>query len=164
MSGTINSNIQRMDAVQQALDEYENQHGLPKLHAPGTEDELQQYLSMPRNVLEKLTKDQCAEIAYRLSQFAFYIQRLYNREQSRLSWSKKSLHKYIADYLSTSSNQQFNYVPFESKIAILARQDQEINKIYGIYYYADQRIRRLEFLSTSIKHLAETILAIGRNK
>ena len=58
------------------LDEYEQSIGFNSYKEdalPATE--LNEYLTMSRDVIEKLTPEDCAQIAYRLGQFSFHIQR-----------------------------------------------------------------------------------------
>jgi DNA-directed RNA polymerase beta' subunit len=43
------------------------------------ESEINNYLSMNRDEIEKLTPEDCAQISYRLAQFGFYLQRSLNR-------------------------------------------------------------------------------------
>ena len=54
-------------------------------------DELNRYLTMNRDDLEKLTPSDCGEIAYRLSQFVFHLQRTINREIARYNWAEEEI-------------------------------------------------------------------------
>ena len=60
------------------------------------EAELSEYLHMNRDMLEKLTPSQCGEISYRLSQFAFHIQRSINRENARINWAEETIKEVIS--------------------------------------------------------------------
>ena len=86
---TIKPAKERLEYVDKALDEYEKSCGLPIIKSPGTEDELNTYLTMNRDEMEKLTPENCAEISARLAQFAFYLQRLHNREKARHIWAHR---------------------------------------------------------------------------
>ena len=76
---TAKEELQYWDSI---LDEYENGLNLPNyqiaISAFGAE-EINQYLSMNRDVIEKLSPEDCAQIAYRLGQYSLYMQRTINR-------------------------------------------------------------------------------------
>ena len=100
MSRTAKEDLQYWDSI---LDEYESSISLPKYSNQYgvSEQEINQYLSMSRDEIEKLTPEDCAQIAYRLAQFAFHIQRTLNREIARLNWSEETIKETIADEIIT---------------------------------------------------------------
>ena len=92
---TPNSAKEELHNWDSLLDEYEHSIGLPVYHSVGLEESnLQQYLAMSRDKLEKLGPQECAEIAYILGQFSFHIQRTANREDGseHFNESAQSLH------------------------------------------------------------------------
>ena len=95
---TTKEELEHWDTI---LDEYEQGMGLPNYITEGLPaEELNEYLTMSRDVLEKVTPDQCGEIAYRLSQFAFHVQRTINREIARYNWSDDKIKEVIADEIN----------------------------------------------------------------
>ena len=85
MLKTSKEEIAYWDAI---LDEYEQSIGLPQYNNDALPaDELNTYLTMSRDSIEKLSPKDCAQIAYRLSQFSFHIQRTLNRELARYNWA-----------------------------------------------------------------------------
>lgn len=82
----------------EVLDEYEKGIGLPIYNGGKfSNDELEHYFSMDRKVLETMTPQDCGEIAYRLGQFSFHVQRSINRELARLNWAEENIKEVIAD-------------------------------------------------------------------
>ena len=80
------------------LDSYENELGLSTYTRDSVpEQELQEYLTMTRDTIEKLNPEDCAQIAMRLGQFAFHIQRTLNREIARHNWAEETIKETIAD-------------------------------------------------------------------
>ena len=52
MSSTPEQKLEELDKL---LNNYEQLNGLPQLQSPGTEQELNEYLTMPRELIEKQT-------------------------------------------------------------------------------------------------------------
>lgn len=149
-----------LSAWDKLLDEYENSLGFPN-YANNflPEDELNFYLKMNRDELEKLTQDDCAQISYRLSQFSFHIQRTINRELARYNWSEECIKETIADDI----NNYKGYGYLEKSYQAIKHNDkaQSLNKIKK---YAKQRADRLSYLANGIKNLSEIIMSISKMK
>lgn len=142
------------------LDEYEKSIGLPVYkNDTFSENELNEYLTMNRDIVEKLTPEDCAIISYRLGQFSFHIQRSINRELARYNWAEETIKETIADELNNYKG--YGYV--EKSIQAIKHNDrsQSLNKIKN---YAKQRSDRLSYLANGIKNLSDILLSIQRNK
>jgi len=142
------------------LDEYEKSIGLPAYKSDiFSENELNDYLTMNRDAIEKLNPEDCAQISYRLGQFSFHIQRSINRELARYNWAEETIKETIADELNNYKG--YGYV--EKSIQAIKHNDrsQSLNKIKN---YAKQRSDRLSYLANGIKNLSDILLSIQRNK
>jgi hypothetical protein len=142
------------------LDEYENSIGLSQYNPSGLSDtELNSYLTMNRDELEKLTPEDCAQISYRLGQFSFHIQRTINREIARLNWAEENIKEVIADEI----NNYKGYGYIEKSYQAIKHNDraQSLNKIKK---YAKQRSDRLSYLANGTKNLADILLSIQKIK
>lgn len=149
-----------MEQVQTALDTYERQLGL--LHTNNVDEtEINGYFTMGRNEIDQLSPLSCNEISIRLHQFAFYIQRQFNAEQSRYDWSIAEINRYSADKLENVGGQ---YSKYETKIYLLSTQDEYLDKLVKIRNYAQQRLDRLTYLSSSVKNLADCFSNCSRTK
>lgn len=142
------------------LDEYEVGLGLPKYEAGiFNEQELNGYLSMDRNVLEKLSPEDCAQISYRLAQFGLHIQRTINRELARYNWSEESIKETIADEINNYKG--YGYIEKSSQAIKHNDKASSLNKIKK---YAKQRSDRLSYIASSIKNLSDILLSIQKTK
>lgn len=142
------------------LDEYENKIGLPKYNNMViSEDELNQYLTMSRDEIEKLTPEDCGHIALRLSQFGFHTQRTINREQARFDWADDTIKNVIADELNTYKG--YGYV---EKASQAIKHNDRANSLEKIKKYAKQRINRLSYLANSINNISNTLINIQKLK
>jgi hypothetical protein len=142
------------------LDEYENTLGLGTYNSNAfQESELNGYLNMTRDELEKTTPEVCGEIAYRLGQFSFFVQRSINREISRVNWADESIKETIADEIN--SYKGYGYIE-KSYQAI--KHNEKAQALQKIKKYAQQRSNRLQYLANSIKHLSDIMLSIQKAK
>jgi hypothetical protein len=152
--------IDKMETVIKVLDEYESKGGLPTLKNPCDQEELDKYLTMNRDHIEKLSGQDCVQIAYRLDQTAFYIQRLYNREQARIAWAKAQLAEVIAPQIG-----QYNdFWKHEVKVALVVKNNSYASKLNDIINYATQRVQRLSGLTNTLNNLSNTLKAVQRSK
>lgn len=157
MNKTTKEELETWDNL---LDEYENRIGLPRyIEEVLPEEELQKYLTMSRDVLEKTTPEDCGQIAYRLAQFSFHVQRTLNREQARLNWADETIKEVIADDINNYKG--YGYV---EKSTQAIKHNDKASKLNKIKKYAKQRSDRLTYLATSIKNLSDILISIQRSK
>jgi hypothetical protein len=142
------------------LDEYEQSIGFNAYKEdalPSTE--LNEYLTMNRDMIEKLTPEDCAQIAYRLSQFSFHIQRTINREIARHNWTEETLKDLIADEINTYKG--YGYI---EKSTQAIKHNDKAQSLNNIKKYAKQRSDRLSYLANSLKNLSDIILSVQKSK
>lgn len=157
MVKTSKEELQDWDNI---LDEYEKGLGLPKYNNNGMpEQELNNYLTMDRTELEKITPEDCAQISYRLAQFSFHIQRTINREIARNNWADETIKMVIADEINNYKG--YGYVEKSLQAIKHNEKAQAINKIK---IYAKQRTDRLSYLANSIKNLSDILISIQKIK
>lgn len=155
---TTKEQVEQWDKV---LDEYETSIGLGKYSDVHnfTEGELNEYFTMSRNVVEKLTPEDCAQISYRLAQYAFFIQRTLNREIARHNWAEETIKETIADEINNYKGYGF----VEKSLQAIKHND-KASSLNKIKKYAQQRMDRLSYLANSIKNLSDIMLSVQRTK
>ena len=157
MNRNSKEELQHWDTI---LDEYESSMGMPSYAEDSMpSEELNEYLTMNRSMLEKLTPDDCGEIAYRLSQFGFHIQRTLNREIARYNWSDEKIKEVVADEINNYKG--YGYV---EKSLQAIKHNEKAYALNTIKRYAKQRMDRLSYLANNIKNLSDIIISIQRNK
>lgn len=155
---TTKEQVEEWDKI---LDEYESSIGLGQynnLHL-FNEAELNGYFTMNRDIIEKLTPEDCAQISYRLAQYSFYVQRTLNREIARHNWAEETTKETIADEINNYKGYGF----VEKSLQAIKHNDKAfaLNKIKK---YAKQRIDRLSYIANSIKNLSDIILSVQKTK
>jgi len=154
---TSKEELQYWDSI---LDSYEQGLGLPDYSNTmfGTE-EVNQYLSMNRDQIEKLTPEDCAQIAYRLAQYSFHIQRTINREIARYNWSDEKIKEVICDEINNYKG--YGYIEKSSQAI---KHNDKANTLNNIKKYAKQRMDRLSYIANNLKNLSDIILMVQKTK
>ncbi len=152
MSGETSSAKDRLDAVDKVLDEYENALGLPSHQSPAEAAEINVYLSMNRDRIEKLSGEDCGQIAMRLMQYAFYLRRMRNREVARKGWANRILNDVVCAHPDYDK-----YKKHEVNMALVCRENSYAQKLGSILRYAEQRATRLDGMADDIKYMANTL-------
>jgi hypothetical protein len=142
------------------LDQYEQSLGLPLYKNDLLpENELNEYLTMNRDSIEKLGPEDCAQISYRLAQFSFHVQRTINREIARYNWADESIKDTIADEINNYKG--YGYV---EKSGQAIKHNEKACSLNNIKKFAKQRTDRLSYLANCIKNLSDILLSVQRNK
>jgi hypothetical protein len=142
----------RMKEIDRVLDEYEVKAGLPRLLPESAFSDIEKYLNMSRDELEKLSAQDCASIAYRLSTFSFHISRCWNIENTRVHWADNIIKSVIADEVGN-----YNGYGYVEKAAKAIKHNEYASKLNDIRIYAQQRANRLYDLSNHITNIAKSI-------
>ena len=156
-NATIEEKLENLNNI---LDEYEHLNGLPKFQSNEIADEINQYFIMDRTTLGKLSGEECAEIAVRLTQQSVYVQRLYNKERAQVISMEVALDKFSAKYVG-------NYDPYmkhELKIAAIVNEHEYAKKLQTIIVKAKQRMTRLYSISEKLQSLSQSMLNLQRSK
>lgn len=157
MNKSSKEELQHWDKI---LDEYEKSIGLSEYSTNIiSSEEINKYTSMNRDEIEKLSPEDCAQISYRLSQFAFYLQRSLNRELSRCNWAEESIKEVIADEI----NNYKGYGYIEKSLQAI-KHNEKASGLNSIKKYAKQRSDRLQYLANSIKNLSDVMLSVQKTK
>ena len=157
MSRSSKDEIKYWDDI---LDEYEKSIGLGAYQNDILpESELNEYLTMNRDVLEKLTPEDCAQISYRLGQFSFHLQRTVNRELARYNWAEEIIKETIADEINNYKG--YGYI---EKSTQAIKHNDKAQSLNSIKKYAKQRSDRLSYLANGTKNLSDILLSIQKNK
>jgi hypothetical protein len=149
---------ERLEAVDRVLDEYEGSLGLPSYTADFHDPSVREYLSMPREQMEKLTVEECAEAALLLGGFSFYLQRSYNREVARVNWCASSIKTMISGRESQYSGS------WDSQYQQAVREDSYASKMNRIKVYAQQRADRITYLANSVRNFSDLFVNLQKAK
>jgi len=141
------------------LDNYEKLSGLTQFNI-FDESQISKYFDMRIEQLNKLSAIECAEAAYVLAQYSFYLQRLYNRESAKSRWASDQMAKLICDKLGDYSD----FTKYDHKVALIAKENSVVERLRSITSYTEQLMARLNFLSTSVKNMCEIMSNIQKAK
>lgn len=154
---TAKEQLEKWDKI---LDEYETGLGLPNYTSYTVPlDEMETYLQMNRDVLEKLSAEECRLISVRLAQFSFHLKRAFNREKSRIKWVTRELKNTIAMELNN-----YKGYGYDEKASQAIKMNSHASKLSKIQTYAESRADRLEGLSDNLKTLAGFLRSVQYSK
>ena len=149
---------ERLEQVDSVLDEYEGKLGIGSYSEDFHDQSVKSYMSMPRQQMEKLTVEECAEAALLLGGFSFYLQRSYNREIARVNWASSNLKKMMSGRESQYKGS------WDSQYYQAVKEDGYAKKLDSIKVYAQQRADRLTYLASSVKNLSDLYINLQRAK
>lgn len=149
---------EKMEKRREILDGYEQSIGLPVNMAPGEMTELEEYLMMTRPQVEALDARTSISISVRLAQFAFYFQRAINREKANKTWAEAELARVVCKEVL----QYDKYTP--NKVELVCRENSAARELREITVYAQQRIDRLDEISSQFRNLGFVIGRVANNR
>lgn len=137
---------------------YNTEFNLPDNIIPGNPDEFTRYFTMDISVLDKLTAQNCANISYRLSQYALFIQRCVNHHSARA----KELLREINHIIAPTLNQYRGNWEMQRVSAIL---DNDVAKQYDDELIAIQKkIEGFQSMANFIDKLSSSMKNIQFSK
>jgi len=148
----------RMIAVETVLNEYEEGLGLPKFNEQYGEAEVTGYLEMDRRSMEKLTLEDCAEMAIVLDQFAFHLQRAVNRENARVNWATEVLKDSV---FGRETQYQGSW---DSQFYQAVKEDGFTRGVAKIQRYAQQRSDRINYLANAVRNRSNLFINLQKAK
>lgn len=151
---------EKLDHLNKVLDEYETLSGLPRFQSSELSNEINNYLTMDAATMEKLHINDCGNIAARLSQQSFYLQRAYNREVAQVTSAKIAFDKCVAKEINNYST----YMKHDMMVASIVNENEYAKTLQDIIVRATQRMNRLYSLSDRMNDLSNKFLAIQRAK
>lgn len=157
MTLTVDEKLEKLNNI---LDEYELLNGLPRFQSRELSDEINNYLTMSIDQLEKLHPEDCANISVRLAQEAFHLQRSYNREKAQVISMETALDRRVAQYRTNYSQ----FIKYPLLVASVINEDEYAKKLQEVIIKATQRMDRLNFLSDRINNISHKFLSIQQAK
>lgn len=145
--------------LDQTLDSFAAKCGLPEGCPLTVENEAKRLLTLEPGQLAALTRTQCAEGAFVLFQFAFFLQKASNREQSRVRWAEKTCKKIVASRLS-----QYKAYSFEERLLLATQDDDAASGVDVKGVNAQLKLDRLAYLSMKVEGLARSLETLRMEK
>ena len=142
------------------LKDFEAKLGMSEAKAPGDETELENYLTMPIDELRKLNSEGCAEISYRLNQYSFYLQRIYNINLGRV----KRLNSILDGYAGGKLEGYNKFWKYEERLNAPCCEDGYAGKIKSMIRQFQNRVDRMYDLHNSLNKLANDMKSLSYSK
>lgn len=134
----------RWNADKQKIEEFISSLGVNKIKY---NSEVEQFLTLTKEQINKLTQKDIYTGAYLLTQYAIIIQREVNSLYSKLEWAKHNLEIVVGKRVSQYGTQ---YTKFEERRSMLISDDSYASALNSMILECTVRLRSLDFLSNKI--------------
>ena len=152
MSGeTLSKKVEAdWERVEAALKQFETLIGIGGLCAT----EVECWLNLTQQQLNKLSPEDCGEGAFLLTQEATFIQCQLNVLQSKMDWCKRRIDKIIAPIIRS---QLQRYMDADLKRSLAVQQDDVAEKLQQLYDKTHSYHTRLAYLPTGLRAQADKL-------
>lgn len=151
----VNPVQDKLDQLDNSLNNYEVKGGLPKI--PEISESSIEELIDVNSIPTKMTPEEYAEAALKLSRFAFYVQRLCNKEQSRFDWLTSQIHKTITPHLG-----QVKAYGWVERELVAISNDDHAQRLNTEKIKAGLKLTRLSYLGGKLESIAEKYVELSR--
>lgn len=151
---------EQIDKINDILDDYETAHGIVSPDASHNLEHIERFINMPYKQTQALTPEECAEGAYLLSQYSYFVQKEQNKQLALNNWAISKLDELLCKDIMQMST----FIKHEVKMSALIKENHVAEKLSKIMRHADSIVNRLNFLSSNIKHMSDMLVNIGRAK
>ena len=141
---------ERWDEVAKALQQFEGAVGLGSIGPT----EVDKWLSISPQKLNKMSAEDCAEASYLLTQEATFVQSQINTLQSKIDWCNRKINSIIAPIIK---NQITRYMENELKRAYAVKQDDVAERLQQIANEASSYHSRLIYIPNSLRAQADKL-------
>lgn len=148
----------RLEKIEGIIQEYIDRLGIPNQN-PNSQL-AKSYLSMSRDEMKGLTKDECLTRSYILTQLSMHVQLQLNREQARYGWADSQLAAMTCydNFVGT------RWTSLEERKLRLIKEDEAAKKLNNIKTYAKVRADHLNFIASSIKSISDILKELSKTR
>lgn len=151
---------EQIDRINEILDEYEATHGIVSPDASHNLEHIERFINMPYKQTQALTPEECAEGAYLLSQYSYFVQKEQNKQIALNNWAIAKLNDMLCNEIVNFAG----IAKHEVKVASLIKENHVAEKLSKIIRHSESIMNRLNFLSSNIKHMSDMLINIQRAK
>ena len=141
---------ERWEEVEKALKQFEVAVGLGSIGPT----EVDKWLSISPQKLNKMSAEDCAEASYLLTQEATFVQSQINTLQSKIDWCNRKINSIIAPIVK---NQITRYMESELKRAYAIEQDDVAQGLQNIANESSSYHSRLVYMPNSLRAQADKL-------
>lgn len=140
------------------LSNYHERYGVLAIKV---KNEAEVYLNISKHELKHLSTEECGEANVILTQYAIFIQDMYNKEISRVTWAKDEINRIIAPKLSQYDKQ---YKSHEEKRCLAIDESDYTRKLEELKGLAQASADKLYFIANRIESLAKAYATLVHTK
>ncbi len=141
------------------LDAFELSLGLPRACPAGVVNEASRLLALEPGLLSRMSCAQCAEGAFVLAQYAFFLQRSLNEQQAALRYANSLMKRGAAPFLASVSGYSM-----EERMLGAVGLSPEADRASREAIRAQLKLDRLSFLAVSVQAVCKTLTSLAYSK
>ena len=151
---------EQIDKINDILDDYESTHSIVSPEVSHNLEHIERFINMPHKQTQALAAEECAEGAYLLSQYSFFVQKEQNKHIALNNWATAKLNELLCKEVMNMDS----FIKHEVKMAALIKENHVAEKLSKIMRHAESITNRLNFLSSNIKHMSDMLMNVQRAK
>lgn len=140
------------------LAEYDKEAGLQD--TTDAYKDVEEYLQYNIEIIERLTSENCFEIAARLIQYAIHLQRLINKESCRMKWCNAIIERVCA----REWNNYDQYMKANMKMELIARENEMVNRMIKLRNRASIKLENLNNIGALVRYYSDVMIEGARTK
>lgn len=152
MSGNQKSYLQsQLDKFEEMMNDFDTSIGLGNLtYNP----EVDAALSFSFDQLNTMDAESCLLYAYKLEQYALFLQARHNRMRNVKNWAKNNLTLIVA---KEGKNYGTQYTKYEEKVALVCAGDSYAAEINSFLSISDCKAEELEMMANRVSNMSRTL-------
>jgi hypothetical protein len=148
-----------IDKLMESLDRFlDDRH----IFSVNVDNNLEDLLDVDRDALKTMSFEECGENAVLLAKYAYYIQRLVNKETAAIHLIEASLDSIVGKYFGSYKGSKW-VSKDEVRLRIISDNDaaKEYNRLRVL---AQARIDELSYLANRVQFMSQTFLDLQQSK
>ena len=159
MNGPNESVVDKqLEDTERLLREYSTGLGLGNISYNSESDKA---LSLKQEDLKNMSAEECGQYTYILAQYAFFLQKEYNRENAKFKWASHNLNIVVGKQYGNYGDK---YTKHEIKVAMVVNENEFAKKLNEIILNATLRITELDFVSSRVATMSSILGELQKTK
>jgi len=152
---------QQADNYDQKMNKFTKEMALPELERVFSDTDIEQYCNLSYEQLRAFTPEECAEIAYLLHCYTYYIQFSFNKLSAKANWLRTVINRAIAGTINSCGD---TYSKQDERRELAIKQNSYANKMNDLLIEIQAKIDTLNFISNNIRNITETFSNLQKMK
>jgi hypothetical protein len=152
----MNAAQEELARVEKIVEDYQTKKGISSIKVKNGVD---LYINMGKAELKTLSREECAEACVILTNYAAYLQEVYNKEVARANWAESEIKRILA-----SQTKQYYAPSHEERKAMAIKDNEYASALSKVKTWAQNVADRLSFMAHRIDAIAKAYQQLSQAK